>query len=386
MIKNPFLCLLVFLLSLGLFACADSPSIRNISIKNTPIKNTLPIIVSPYRGIDWQAFGQYKAALHSHTANSDGASSLREVIEDHYEKGFDILAVTDHDVVNVDWVSSRDGLTQERSNAIARGEGRGGRGMLQIPYTAERSKSQHFNSFFANYASIGDDRGKAPLRDELKKVDDFGGFSHINHPGLYTAGVAGGLVGMIGSSIGLNTKKYADLFMEFPSCVGMEIVNAKDGDSKSDRILWDNILKRTMPQGRYVWGFSSDDSHSNNEIGYSFNVFVLPENTLENFKSAMLSGSFYAVGRMLKLGFGASLVGTGPVPVITGIEVDEETASITINAENCNKIEWISKGKVIARGNTVSLMVLGNRVGPYIRANVVGPGGIAFTQPFGVIW
>jgi len=376
MTKNMLLGALAIMISLFLLACAGNPT----------ASFNFPVIVSPYHGIDWQTFGRYKAALHLHTTNSDGESIFREVIEEHYKKGFDIVAVTDHDLVTVDWVSAKNGLTQERYDAIIAGEGRGGRGMLQVPYTTEQSKSEHFNSFLANYSNANDYRGKAPLKDELEKVKDLGGISHINHPGLYTGGFAGGIVGRIVSSLGRNAGNYANLFMEFPSCVGMEIVNAKDGDSKSDRILWDNILALTVPQGRYVWGFSNDDSHSNNDIGYSFNVFVMPENTLENFYSALLTGNIYVVATVLKLGFGASLVGAGPVPVIKYIEVDDSAASITINAENCNKVEWISNGRVIARGNTVSLGMLRGRAGSYIRANIIGSGGIAFTQPFGIIW
>ena len=55
--------------------------------------------------------------------------------------------------------------------------------------------------------------------------------------------------------------KYVDLFKKYDSLVGMEIINKKDGDSYSDRILWDNILTKTMPE-RPVWGFSNDDTHS----------------------------------------------------------------------------------------------------------------------------
>ena len=100
----------------------------------------------------------------------------------------------------------------------------------------------------------------------------------------------------------------------------------------------------------------------------------------------MLSGNFYAVARIAERELGTSFIGSGPVPVITDIIVDNNIMNITINAENNNKIDWISNGKIIAHGNTIMLESHKNRLGSYIRANIIGPGGIVFTQPFGINW
>ena len=347
--------------------------------KTSDSDEILPI-VSPYSGIDWQNYGQYKAVLHAHTMNSDGVNLFWDVIEEHYNKNYDIVAIMDHDVLTIDWVSAADGLTQERFTEISCGTDRDGRGMLQIPYTIEQSQAEHLNTFFVNY--INPDN--TTLGASIKRVEELGGISHINHPGRYTGGEAGGINGENASNNPQNIQKYVDLFMEFPSCVGMEIINKKDGESTSDRILWDNILKRTIPQGRYVWGFSNDDTHWNNDTGYSFNVFVMPENTLDNFKAAILSGSFYAVAKVSRRELGDSFEAEGPVPVITGIEVNNSARSVTITAGHYSKIEWISEGTVIAEGNTIRLENHEQQTGCYIRANIIGPGGIAFTQPFGI--
>ena len=367
-------------------SCAGMDTNYGISARTAfNISNGLaPQIISPYAGIDWQNYGQYKAALHTHTTNSDGRNTLSEVIEAHYEKGFDILAITDHNRVTSCWVRARNGITLERFNAIALGEGRDGRGMLSIPYTNEQSRSRHdFNSFFADY----NNPIFSTLRGSLRRTERRGGISFLNHPGRYTGGLAGGVEGENASNDIQIIRKYVDLFMEFPSCVGMEIVNRRDGHSVSDRILWDNILAQTMPQGRFVWGFANDDSHRNSDIGYSFNVFVMPENTLENFRYAMQGGRFFAAARAARRELGSDFMGTGPVPVIVNIETDNSSMSITINAENYSRIDWISNGRVIADGNTIKLNAQrNNRLGSYVRANIIGPGGIVFTQPFGIIW
>jgi hypothetical protein len=102
----------------------------------------------------------------------------------------------------------------------------------------------------------------------------------------------------------------------------MEIVNKLDNESQSDRILWDNILMRTMPHGRAVWGFSDDDAHHIASVGFSFNVMLMDKDDFRangsrgmfaytqqelNIQSAdnpirraMTNGAFYAVSRVDK--------------------------------------------------------------------------------------
>jgi len=339
-------------------------------------------IVSPYRGINWSSYGQYKAALHSHTTRSDGAHTLARMIEEHYAQGFDILAITDHDVVNRDWVSGfvnpwrpnavDEPLTPARYDEIGRGVGRNGRGMLRIPYANEQSLTDpcHLNTFFADF----NNERWSTLRGNISHAQNIGGFSHINHPGRTT-----------GNTIDpAFVSKYAGIFLEFHSCLGMEIVNQRDRHP-NDRALWDQILMQTAPLGRLVWGFSNDDSHSIYHVGYSFNMFVMPENSLENFRSAMVSGAFYGVARIARTELGNDFTGTGPVPRITSIEVDDNVLSITIAARNFTGIVWIADGIEIAQGNTLRISDHMDRIGYYVRANIIGPGGIAFTQPFGIL-
>lgn len=351
----------------------DTTHIHNQSTKPEEVQSEV-IIVSPYDSVDWKNYGQYKAALHTHTTNSDGKNILSEVIEDHYSKGFDILAITDHNLVTNNWASIKNGLSQERFEAIVTGDDRNGKGMLMVPYTNEQSRSLnatdsppalrgriHFNTFFANY----NNPSSLTLRENIEKVDDLGGISFINHPS-WTYNYPQKWDKQI-------IRKYSELFVEFPSLAGMEIQNNLAG-RPNDRILWDNILAQTVPLGRYVWGVSTDDSHSNDGTGYSFTVFVMAESTLENLKAAIMSGNFYAVFR------------TGTAPVIIDIKTVNTAASITITAENYTEIEWVSGGKIIANGNTINLLEHNDNINSYVRANIIGPGGIIYTQPFGVIW
>ncbi|MCL2128057.1 MAG: DUF4886 domain-containing protein, partial [Treponema sp.] len=233
-------------------------------------------IYSPYAGVDWGAYGQYKAGLHTHTTRSDGLNTLAAMVEEYYSQDYDILAITDHSVLNNSWTETwefpgisyyyhdKDGtedvpLAESRYEEIAGGAGRGGRGMLRIQNTNEQSNNEadHLNTYFAPFNNdfSYDTFFISPsgnMKDNIAKTEELGGISHINHPGRYTGN---------NSTNPAHIKRYVDLFMEFESCVGMEIINQTDRYS-NDRILWDNILAVTVPLGRYVWGFSNDDAHS----------------------------------------------------------------------------------------------------------------------------
>ena len=358
-------------------------------------------IESPYSEVDWSSFGQYKAALHAHTTNSDGGVVFNQVIEEHYRQDFDILAITDHNYefndsrgrrwqpFTRDWISAPNGITQDRFDEIIAGAGRNERGMLMIPYSTEIAcMSDEFNAFFFDieYRSRNNN-----LRATLRAADEnpMKSLTFINHPGRATGAVGNRGEGADASNDNYNIRKYADLYLEFSSFVGMEIFNRRDGDSEFDRILWDNVLKVTVPQGKYVWGFANDDSHSNREIGINFNMFVMRENTLDSFRDAMTNGNFYAVARVAKFELGDDDLREGPVPVIKNIDITK--SNITIAAENYDVIRWVYGNTVIHTGDKINLSRYTKKIGlnessaSYIRAVVIGQGGVALTQPFGVI-
>lgn len=339
-------------------------------------------ITSPYETVDWDTYGQYKADFHAHSTNSDGNALLSDMVEDHFAKGFDILAMTDHNYLNVAWDKATNGaMTTERMNEIMTGATRNGQGMTQITYSDEQSKSDHVNTFFTNYNNTTG----ATLEGSIAKAQELGGISHINHPGRYTG--AAGKYGDEGAVISNNpavVQKYVDLFMKYSSCVGMEIINKKDGDSAADRILWDNILEQTIPQGRFVWGFSNDDTHSIAATGYSYNWMLMPKNTVDEVRKSMENGTFYAVAKVSVRELGANFVAVGEPPRISDIDVDQVEDSITIAGTDYTSIEWIADGKVIATGNTLDLNNYESQINSYVRAQLKGNGGIAFTQPFGV--
>lgn len=349
-------------------------------------------IDSPYASVDWDTYGQYKADFHAHSNESDGSPQPYETIEEHYKKGYDILALTDHNVCNTTWNRKddptgrgREYLTDQRLSEITYGTDRDNRGMVAIMNSDEQSVSDHLNTFFTPF---NNEQG-ATLESNIAKTQELGGICHINHPGRYTGGKkTSGTAGEEASNNPETIKKYTDLFMKYDAVVGMEIINKLDGDSYSDRILWDNILKETMPEGRFVWGFSNDDTHSTAATGHSYNMMLLPSNNPENVRESMENGTFYASAKVAKReGYtitDLSVINDYQPPVITNIQVDNDEDTITIDGEYYNQVEWIADGKVIATGNTIDLNDHEGEINSYVRAQLKGNEGISFTQPFGV--
>ena len=354
-------------------------------------------ITSPYEKVNWNTYAQYKANFHAHSTNSDGSNTTAQMVEDHYAKGFDILAMTDHDYTTEGWDKVAIGpLSSDRKAEIEAGVGRRGIGMIDINNTNEQSRTDHINTFWSPFNNAAGDT----MATILAKAEEIGGISHINHAGRYTGGSDSSDDISVAASNNPDTiKKYVDLLKAYPTCAGIEIINKIDNESKSERILWDNILKEMMPTGRFVFGFSNDDTHSLNATGYSWNVMLMPRLSQAETRIAMENGAFYAVSRVSRLDginrylpTGAQMPGSGnsstlyllsqPTPSISNIEVKGNT--ITITGANYNLIEWIADGKVIATGPTIDLRDHSDNVNSYVRAQLKSNTGIAFTQPFGV--
>ncbi len=335
-------------------------------------------IINPYESVNWSAFGKYKACLHMHTDENGGLQSPKEMIEDCYKKGYDIAAITDHDITNTTWDRNDRNtdkyLTTERLNEIKDGTDRNGRGMIGIPLTTEQSVFDHVNTFWANFVNGSD----ATIESKIAKCEELGGISHINHPGDASSSLCfdGDQITEMGRGF---VDKYTKIFLKYPSCVGIEAFNAGYGNRESFRLIWDHILMNTMPK-RMVWGFSSDDTHYTTGTGFNFNIMLMPENTEENIRYSMENGTFYAV---------AALTNTADsqdsFPVIDNIVVNQDKNLITITGENYDVIEWVADSKIIATGNSIDLNNFEDKVNNYIRAQLKGPGGMSLTQPFGII-
>ena len=207
-----FVVLTVFLTVLGFIGCASKP---DTAANYAGQEFSTCTIISPYECVDWETWDQYKASLHIHTKRSDGGNTLAETIEELYRLNYDIVAITDHNVVNRDWTSGLDAVSQERYEEISAGAGRNNRKMLRIPNTNEQSNSDHVNTFFFNYNNSSAEE----YSSYIKSANDTKAISRFNHPGRYTGAHSGGHeeAGVLASNRKENINKYARIFMQYKS-------------------------------------------------------------------------------------------------------------------------------------------------------------------------
>ncbi|HRR34768.1 MAG TPA: hypothetical protein P5026_11755 [Kiritimatiellia bacterium] len=63
------------------------------------------VTVDPYRGIDWSKVRRLRANLHTHTTVSDGRLPPYEAVDEYHRRGYQVLALTDHNKVNYPWTA-----------------------------------------------------------------------------------------------------------------------------------------------------------------------------------------------------------------------------------------------------------------------------------------
>lgn len=359
------------------------------------VSSTDYTIVNPYENVDWANWKTYKANLHTHSTASDGRVPLSEMVELYYKAGYDILAMTDHGVINTGWKDERkthgvfngfkkvSPMSEEDYERMTKGLDRDGRGITDITGGIECNMAviskTHVNGYFTTYGNgvwgKENDYKTAPA-----KIEEAGGYSVLNHVGDWVN--SNNFPDRAHKDIFITY--FADIFTTYKTCLGMEIMNNTDNVSRADRALWDELLQVVIPTGRNIWVFADDDSEFPDEVGRSFEFFPLAENNEENVKQAMINGSFFASSKFDKSDRNNEFVGSPDVeaPIVTNLEVNQKENTLSVNATNCDDIQWIANGKVIATGNSIDLNDYEDELGCYIRFRLKGEGGVTYSQAF----
>ncbi len=417
-------------------------------------------INSPYANIDWENINQYKADLHSHSTVSDGDQTIRQQIEKHYEHGFDIMALSDHGTVDYGWDKDTQAKTIRVVLSVKEGNrpidflnasgvtdaglnytyandyynqydanGNALHTMMRVPFANEQNPTSfnnaHVNTWFADYGNdvVG---GTSDYQTPIRNVDKLGGLSVINHPGEYSGArdeeCYEDAYDMDNIHYQYVVNKFANLLLDYDSCLGIDINSKGDSRTRFDRKLWDILLQKVVPHGRNVYAIATSDAHNPDIVNSGYTWMCMPELTTENLRSCMENGEFFAASyymgsreeirawaaELSAAGiapeFAAELQATyekileeeknggqdtkfefdqnAVVPMVTSVSVDENDDTITIGTEDAYLVHWIADGEFIATGNSIDLDDYSDKIGSYVRAEVIGEGGVIYTQAF----
>lgn len=407
-------------------------------------------IINPYEGVDFDNWSGYKTQFHCHTTASDGYMPIKESLADHYALNYDIVAITDHGTINKGWDTVPETIPIVR--AIKKERTGGARNPI-IPLTAEeyagytggtaasieytykrgdevintgvkRTRENgmldvekgielnmatpvcdcHLTGYWSDYG-----QGYAGVYGDYEtpsaQVNKAGGVTMLSHIGeyVYPDKDSADHVGQKVDEYYVN--KFARIFLDNPgSSVGMGINSATDAHTRCDRILYDQILQKTIPNGVTPWGFSFSDSHNETSINDAYCICYMPELTNKALRDCMVNGQLFAVSHYSN---GYELNGMQEMegynddcdsmewwkdttPTVTKIEVDEENDIIRVWGENCSYITWVSAGNVIKREYGIENgyaeldlhdAELIDDVYMYVRFYLTGENGICYSQP-----
>ena len=378
-INNPELGIYGFYLDIELNGTTTKAH-RAVYVKVVEGSDCEPVIYdNPYADIDWMTINQYKSNFHTHTTQSNDAIdefTTANVVDKYHAAGYKILALTDHDYNPYPWQL----FPQYMSGVPARDPE--ALGMLAVPGNelskdntnswSERTGGEfnHHNDFFTGRQG----QEFASLQESYAYTYALGGMQIINHPGQYWS---------IDNTYSETQKNgpgwHATNFNTYPSLVGLEVYN-QGNRRPNDRILWDQILQRTMP-ARNVFGYSGDDTHNNEQLFRNYNFMLMEELTTEELKDAMRKGESYFC-------YEPKGSGEGKAPRIAAIHVDESEKTITIDANGL--VYWIyatdktsssassARSTVVGIGDTFSYK---GYQGSYVRALITNMYGETCTQP-----
>ena len=337
--------------------------------------------INPYKEINWETINQYKSNFHTHTTQSfDADYSTTAVVDKYNAAGYKILALTDHDYNPYPWTMFPQFMpgNQARDPQAL--------GMLTMPGNElSKDKNNTWNentgSEFNHHCDLFTGRqGQefASLQESYAYTYALGGYQIINHPGQYWK-----LENTYSETAKNGPGWHANNFKTYPSLIGLEVYN-QGNRRPNDRILWDQILDRTMPS-KAVFGYSCDDTHNTEHFFRNYNFMLMEDLTTEELKDAMVKGETYFC-------YEPAGSGQGKAPRISSIKVDEENQTITIEANGL--VHWIystdmtstaassRRSTVVGIGNTFSYKGF---QGTYVRAFITNTYGETCTQPISFV-
>ena len=169
-------------------------------------------IINPYKNVTELIKNEdnhYKTNLHTHSTYSDANNTMVEMIDGFYDNDFDILAFAEHGILGKEWDKEpsiiplflfqnlwhgkREHPTTQQYNNILSGTHKTKnetrtkkRGLMCVPDAIEANMftlvKNHVNGYFTDNACEGICGKENDYEIPIRKIEQSGGVSHINHP------------------------------------------------------------------------------------------------------------------------------------------------------------------------------------------------------------
>jgi hypothetical protein len=284
-------------------------------------------IVNPYGdGGVW-----LRGNLHAHSTESDGARDPELVVEDYAARGYDFLALSDHDTFT-------DPAALDSS------------GLLLLPAVEVSSNGPHTLHVGAS-GTVSPDEDRQAVVDAIAADDALAVPAHPNWQASFAHWPRGELDRLEGYT---GIEIYNGLIEHHPGAA-----------AATDR--WDQVLST----GRRVWGFANDDSHRPWEVAEGWNVVQVDERTPVAVLDALASGRFYA--------------STG----VTVREVEVADGTVSVRTDDADRVRLVSDHGLVQQtvdGPAATFRVPDQLVHraehSYVRVECLGSGGdTAWLQP-----
>ena len=199
----------------------------------------------------------YKAALHVHTTSSDGDVDVATRLKQYREKGFDVVAITDHRTTN-----DLSGFSDRNFLALSSIEFH--------PETYSGAPTHHFLGYGLPHPyAYNKNLSAQEMIDDIKSK---GAKVFYAHP--YWTG-----------------HTYVEM-TEVSGYLGVEVHNdlCEDSNSGGGHVHWDQLLNK----GFVLSGLASDDVHKSSGVGKAWTMIKAAGLNDESILEALENGCFYA--------------------------------------------------------------------------------------------
>lgn len=348
--------------------------------------NAARIEYDPYEGVDWNAVTHHRCEFHDHVRGA--MDEPADVVDLYHDLGYTVYAVADKGDAPMKWpwtaFSGVDGAFEDRNPEEL--------GVVAFP-GCEFTLSEHVSSLFSTLTH-------ADVEADADRIDDRWEQSHriVDRTDQYVPADVGGLAVLAHPIVyyddpATDWERYRPDFESRTrerGMIGLEAFN-RAATLGQDVQLWDRLLTAFAPD-RMIWGFGVDDPVDyvlGKDVDVDWTTVLLDD---AEFDPGDQPGSRRAAARAMTAGrtllhkrppWDPETTEPATVPRVHSISLDRTGGTITVEASDYDRLEWVSSGEVVSTDETVSLS---SEHAPYLRVHLSNDaGGETSSQPFGLV-